>query len=79
VPQRADGANRTRWFLTGLTNRFGREVVSDAIVAMVDQDGTQPHVFQTMATGLTGKVAGTIRIPADQHLAAGLNIHHHGA
>jgi len=38
-------------------------VVSDAIVAMVDQDGTQPHVFQTMATGLTGKVAGTIRIP----------------
>lgn len=74
MPQRADGANRARWYFSGLAQQHGHAVVNDAVVAVTDQDGMHGHVFQAVSRGLDGKVADIIRIPLDPQLATGLGI-----
>ncbi|NUS44746.1 MAG: hypothetical protein HOQ24_13790 [Mycobacteriaceae bacterium] len=74
IPQRADGANRTRLFLSGLAQQYDRRVVADAVIAVTDQDGAQPHVYQTLEGGLGSKVSDIVRIPMDPQLATGLAV-----
>jgi MinD-like ATPase involved in chromosome partitioning or flagellar assembly len=71
IPQRADGANRARWYLSALAGRYGRTVIDRAIVAVIDQDARHPHVFGAVRAGLDGKAATVLRVPPDPQLAAG--------
>jgi MinD-like ATPase involved in chromosome partitioning or flagellar assembly len=74
MPQRADAANRARWFLSRLALRCGDGLVADSVVAVSDQDGKDSYVCRAVADGLAGKVAAVVRIPTDPHLATGLTI-----
>jgi MinD-like ATPase involved in chromosome partitioning or flagellar assembly len=74
IPQRPDGANRSRWYLSGLAGRYGRETVKAAVVAIVDQDAQHPHVRRAVADGLKTKTSAVVQIPADPQLATGLVI-----
>lgn len=71
IPQRVEGANRARLFLSRLARRHGLPVVRDAVVAVSDQGAKQPHVLKAISEGLADKVSSVVQIPADRTLANG--------
>ncbi|NUS42678.1 MAG: hypothetical protein HOQ24_03130, partial [Mycobacteriaceae bacterium] len=72
IPQRAEGANRARVFLSRFVRRFGPKAPKDVVVVVADQDRGPASVFRAISNGLLGKVSSIVRLPNDPDLATGL-------
>jgi MinD-like ATPase involved in chromosome partitioning or flagellar assembly len=74
IPQRADGANRARLFLSRLTARRSRTALSDAVVVVSDHGLRQQSVYRAVSTGLGTAVSAVLRIPYERRFADGLTL-----